>query len=144
MKLPQDLQHFPAATLIIASDTESASFLLAGGEDIEALDAVAVPHERKQDSEGRYVSSDGVRTGNPEQEDDAPRLHEFVHAVTDRLVRLVQDHGIAHVHLVMPAGIEHAVTSHLPKEISAKIGRRIHVEAMKESPLEIVKRVLAG
>lgn len=144
MKLPQDLQHFPAATLIVASDTTTAAFWLIGGDEIEELDAVSVPHERRQDSEGRYVSSDGVRTGNPTQEDDGPRLHEFVHEIVDRVVSLVNGHAIAHVHLVMPAGVEHAVTGHVPKDIAAKIGRRIHAEATKEPPLDIVKRVLAG
>ena len=52
MNLPQDLQHFPHAALIIASDSMHAKFFLVGGDTLQELDGVALPREFRQDSEG--------------------------------------------------------------------------------------------
>lgn len=133
MKLPQELQHFPKATLIVASDTVQAKFLLVGAEDLEELDGVSVPKEKGADGEGSIEFFPN----------DAERLHAFVHAVVERIETLVRDHAIAHVHMVMPAEIEHEVSGHLANDVKEKIGKTVHHDVMKESYLDIVKRVVA-
>jgi len=145
MQLPQDLQHFPSATLLVAADTVSAKFWLLGGDTMEELDGITEPHEKSQDHEGSYVSSDGSRTGGPDTgNEDADRYHHYVHDVVDHIAKLVHAQSIAHIHLVMSAELEHAVSDHLPKEVSTKIIKRVHADVMKESPLDLVRRVLAA
>lgn len=144
MKLPQELQQFPTSTLLVVSDTVSAKFWLIGGDDMEELDGLVLPHEHNQGSERASSSSDGTRLGGSDTPSDAPRFHHYVHDLVEKLSQLVHGHAIAQIHLVMPANVEHAVADHLPHDVSAKIGKRVHVDVMKESPLEIVRRVLGA
>ncbi|MBI4139041.1 hypothetical protein HY479_02725 [Candidatus Uhrbacteria bacterium] len=145
MKLPQILQHFPHAALIISSDSMRANFFLVGGDELEGLDGVAMPRELRQDSEGSFTSSDGSRVAGPDADiDDAPRLKQFARRIAERTERLVRDHGIAHVHLVMPAEIEHVVSSSFATDVESLVGFRRHLDLMKEDPLTVVRRVLEG
>ncbi len=143
MNLPQDLQHFPHAALIIASDSMHAKFFLVGGDTLQELDGVALPREFRQDSEGAFTSSDGSRVAGPDSDiDDTPRLHHFVKQVAEQANLLCGKHEIAHVHLVMPAEIEHLFSSECAAILKEKIRFILHADLMKEHPLEIVRRVL--
>lgn len=142
MQLPQDLQHFPTSTLLIVSDSIAAKFWLLGGDEMEEIDSVSLPRERKQDSEGSYVSSDGSRTGAPNQADDTERLHQFVHLVVDRTARLTREHGITRIHLVMPVDMERTISQHLPSDVSTKLTKPVHADLMKDDMLDVVRRVL--
>lgn len=142
MQLPQDLQHFPTSTLLIVSDSIAAKFWLAGGDELEQIDSVSLPRERKQDAEGSYVSSDGSRTGDANEYDDTERLHQFEHLLVDKLNHLTREHGIARIHLVMPAEIEHAVAHHLPQDVAAKLAKPVHADLMKDDMLDVVRRVI--
>ncbi len=132
MQLPTDLQHFPKGALLVASDSVKASFYLLGGDALEELDGLEFPHERAQDAEGPWT---------PDENDEA-RMHAFIHAIVERIDGLVADHAVHHVHLVMPAEIEHAVSSHLPESSQSLLGVKLHVDLMKEAPLDIVRRVV--
>lgn len=132
MQLPSDLQHFPTGALIVASDTVKASFFLVGNDSLAELDGVEVPKETGQDGEGSMEFFP----------DDAERFHSFIHAVIEQLDALVANHPIAHIHLVMPAEVEHQLSSHLSEDVHAKIGVTIHANLMKEPPLEAVRRVV--
>ena len=145
MHLLESLQHFPHPALIVTSDSVQANFFLVGGDSLEALDGISVPREMRQDSEGSFTSSDGSRVAGPDADiDDGPRLHEFVHQVIGRIDGLVTKHGIAHVHLVMPAAVEHQTYDHLEQHLKEKIVKRLHLDLMKSAPLEIVERILHG
>jgi hypothetical protein len=132
MQLPHELQHFPNGALIVVSDTVIAKFYLVGGDTLEELDGVAVPKETGQDGEGSFEFFP----------DDASRLHAFIHKVVERLGVLVRKHDIPLIHMVMPAEIDHEVTGHLPNDIKEKLGKTIHLNLMKESPLEAVRRII--
>jgi hypothetical protein len=143
MRLPSDLQHFPHSALIVSSDSVKAKFFLVGGDELEELDGVAVPREPRQDSEGSFTSSDGSRVAGPDSDiDDTPRLKQFVNNIAGRMADLVREHGVAHIHLAMPAEVHHLLDSHLDKDVQSKIVRIVHKDLMKESPLEIVRRIL--
>ncbi len=132
MQLPTHLQHFPNGALIVASDTVTAKFYLADGDAIEELDGVTVPKETGQDGEGSFEFFP----------DDAPRFRAFAKKLTTRITTLEREHRIPAIHLVMPAEIEHLVTKNLPRDVATKIGKKIHRDVMKETPIEIVKRVI--
>ena len=132
MQLPNHLQKFSSATLLIASDTVMAKFFLLGGEAMEELDGIAVPREPSQDNEGGLASE--VR--------DEPRLHDFIHQLVERTDHLVQSHAIARIFLVMPAAVERPFTGHLSEETSSKILKTLNKDLMNEAPLTIVERVL--
>ena len=134
MQLPQDLQHFPVQTLLVASDSVHAKFWLLHAEELEELPAISIPRESQQPSEG----------GPQDENMDAERFHRFVHEVMERITDIVQEHQIAQFHLVMPAEIEHAVMGHLPQDVIAKVQKRLHHDVMNESATEIVRRIVSG
>ncbi|MBU1034342.1 host attachment protein [Patescibacteria group bacterium] len=143
MKLPQELQHYPHATLLIASDSVRADFFLLGGDELEKLDGIALPREPRQDSEGTFVSYDGSRAAGPDSDiDDSQRLKQFVKKITEQAEALTREHDIQHVDVVMPAEIEHLLTEVSSNELKNKIRRRSHLDLMKEDPLTIVRRSL--
>lgn len=146
MKLPRDLkEHFPHSALIIAGDQITAKFFLVGGDELEELDSVAVPREFKQDSEGAFTSYDGSRVAGPDSDlHDTPRKKQFVKKIAERAKELVREHQVAHLHLVMPAEIEHLLSKQLEPDVKAKIVHIRHGNLMKESPLKIVRKALLG
>lgn len=143
MNIPQDLQpQFIHPTLVVAADHMFAKMFLAGGDEVEELDGVAMPRERKQDSEGFFVSRDASRHGSPDADtSDDPRLKAFTKAVAERISTLVKDQDIAHLHLVMPAEVDGLVQKHLPPDIKTKIVRVRHLDLMKEDTLTVLRRV---
>ncbi|MDQ7814286.1 MAG: host attachment protein [Patescibacteria group bacterium] len=142
MQLPKELQKFPLSNLIVASDSTTARIYLAGGDSLEELDAVSVPHERKQDNEGSFVSSDGSRVGGPIEEDDTPRFDTFIKKLARSVIDTVRKHKIEQLSLVMPAEVEHALVDQLPSDVDTLIRRKLHKDLMKEAPIELVKRLL--
>lgn len=143
MKLPRELQHYPHATLLIASDMMHANFFLVAGDELEELNGVAEPRERRQDSEGTFVSYDGSRVAGPDSDiDDTPRLKRFVKKIAEQAEALARKHNIQHMDVVMPAEIEHLFSEVAPNELKDKIRRRSHLDLMKEDPLTIVRRSL--
>lgn len=131
MQLPQHLRHFSDGALIVASDTVTAKIFLAGGDAVEALDGVALPKETGRDGEGSFEFFP----------DDASRLRAFAKKLAVRLTALEREHKIPHIHLVMPAEVERFVTEELANDVATKIGKRIHVDAMNESPINIIERL---
>lgn len=143
MHLPESTQHFPNPTLIISADSVHARFFLVGGDSLEELDGVAVTRELLSDREGAFTSFDGSRVGGPASDiDDEPRLKKFVRSMSDTATELVRAHNIAHIHLVMPAEIEHHLSKILPADSAKLIGQTLHLDLMKEPPIEIVERLL--
>ncbi|MBU1348570.1 host attachment protein [Patescibacteria group bacterium] len=143
MNIPEDLRpHVIHATLIVASDHMHASFLLAGGDAIEQVDAIAMPREKRQDSEGYFRSSDSSRHGDPNADtSDEPRLSAFTKAVATRTAELIREQDTAHLHLVMPKEVERLVRQDLPQDATKKIVRVRNLDLMKEDPITILRRV---
>ncbi len=132
MNLPHELQHFQSGALLIASDSVKADFFLLGGDSIEPLDGVSLPKETGKDGEGSFEFFP----------DDASRLHAFAKQVAARIATLEREHKIPHIHLLMPAEVEHLVTHELPHDVSTKVGTKIHLDVMKEDPISMVKRLV--
>ncbi len=144
MQLPEDLQHFPSTTLLVTSDTVSAKFWLIGGDAMDELDGVSLPHETNEGSERPPLSSDGTRLGGSDTPDDGPRFQHYIHDLVERITHLTREHTIAHIYLVMPAKVEHALSADLPNDIAPLIVKRLHADLMQESPLEIIRRARAA
>lgn len=144
MQLPQELQKFQTATLIITSDRTVAKIYLAGGDSLEQASSVEVPRERKQDNEGSFASPDGSRVSGPIDEDDAPRFKSFIKQLAQSVISLTRMQKIEHLELVMPAEVEHALVEQLPSDVDTLIRRRLHTDLMKEAPVEMVRQLLAG
>ncbi len=142
MQLPQELQKFSGATLIVSADSTTAKIYLAGGDSLEQLAAVEVPRENKQDNEGSFTSSDGSRVAGPVEEKDEPRFNSFIKQVASATISLMRMHKLEHLDLVMPAEVEHALVDQLPSDVDTLIRRKLHKDLMNESPVELVERLL--
>ena len=142
MQLPEHLQHFPHIALLVASDSVLAKFFLLGGETLEEVDSLTVPRVKPQDNEGsiRIEGGGGVSGANSDI-DDTPRLKEFIHKMVERINEIVAESGVVHIHLVMPAEIEHQLTAHLPNTLKERVVKRVHHDLVKNPPLEIVERL---
>ncbi len=142
MKLPQDLQpRFIHPTLVVASDHVVAKMFVAGGDEVEELDGVAEPREKRQDSEGYFTSWDESRHGGPDADiADEPRLARFAENVAGRITALVREQGLAHVHLVMPTEVSRLVQDDLPPDVKETVVRVRDLDLMKEDPLTILRR----
>lgn len=142
MQLPEQLQRFPHGALIVAADHVHARFLLVGGDAAEELDGVAMPREREQDHEGQFVSSDGARTAQADQSHvENDRQVHFVKLVAETTAKLAAAHDIHHIHLLMPAELDHAVTAELPPATAGFVGFRVHADVMGEMPLQWIERL---
>jgi len=142
MQLPQELQKFPAATLIVAADSTQAKLYLTGGDSLDEVGSVALPRESRQDNEGSFTSSDGSRVAGPVDEKDVPRLKSFIRQTATAITGLMRMHKIQHLDLIMPAEVEHALIAELPSDVDTLIQRKLNKDLMKESPVEMVKRLL--
>lgn len=135
MQLPEELQHFEFPSLILVADHVHAQFWLAHNDTLEEVDVVSLPKESSSDNEGRAIG---------QELSDDNRLHEYIHIVVDRLEQIMGE-GIADsLHLVMSADLAHAVLDHSNTEIQEQVGKQLHLDLMKEEPLEVVKRLLAA
>lgn len=144
MQLPSQLQHFPKPTLLVLADNVDATFHLLHNDQLETLEKISEPRERKQDSEGSYAVSGNSRVGSPDSdEDDGPREHKFVEAMKDHIVKLSAAHDIHTIHLIMPPKIEHALSAVLPNTMLEKLGQRLHLDLMYSTPIDAVERLLA-
>lgn len=144
MQLPQELQKFQTPALIVAADSTTAKIFLAGGDSLEQISSVELPRERKQDNEGSFASADGSRVAGPVDEDDAPRLKSFIKQMATAVISLMRMHKLEHLDLIMPAEIERALVDELPSDVDTLIRRKLHKDLMNESPVEMLKRLLAG
>jgi len=142
MQLPQELQKFPLATLLVASDSVTARFYLIGGDSLEEIDSIIVPKDKYSDNEGSFASSDGSRVAGPVDEKDAQRLDSFVKQMARMAIDLSRKHKIEELNLVMPAEIEHALIEQLPSDVDTLIKRKLNKNLMKESPVELITRLL--
>ena len=118
----------------MTSNHQVAKFFLAGGEDIEELDGVAVLPDTFSDIEKKFSS---------DVSDTEQRTH-FVKDVVTRIEDLASHQEVHQIHLVMPAEILHKVTSHLSAQEQARIGKTVDAEMMKASPLEVVRRLFSA
>ncbi|MFH1078330.1 MAG: hypothetical protein V1745_03580 [Patescibacteria group bacterium] len=144
MKLPESLRpRVIHPTLLVAADHVAARFFLAGGDTIEQVDAVAMPREKNQDSEGYFRSRDGSRHGDPNADtSDAPRLAAFTKKVAARTTELIKGQDIAHLLLVMPTEVDTLVQDAFPTDVRGTIRHIKNLDLMKEDPLTILTRAL--
>ena len=133
MQLPQELQHFEFPSLILVADHVHAQFWLAHEETLEEVDLIALPKDEHSDNEGRVLG---------QELSDDNRLHQYIHLVVDRLEQIMSEGVADSLHLVMPADLAHAIVEHSSKEVQEQVGKEVHLDLMKEEPLEVVKRVL--
>lgn len=133
MQLPQELQHFEFPSLILVADHVHAQFWLAHEETLEEVDLVALPKETHSDNEGLAIG---------QELSDENRLHQYIHMVVDRLEQIMSEGVADSLHLVMPADLAHAIIEHSSQEVQEQVGKEIHLDLMKEEPLDVVKRVL--
>jgi len=135
MQLPQELQHFENPSLILVADHVHAQFWVAHGETLEEVDVVALPKDTHSDNEGRAIG---------QELSDDNRLHEYIHLLVDRLEQIMGEGVADSLHLVMSADLANAVLDHSNTEVQEQVGKQLHLDLMKEEPLEVVKRLLAA
>lgn len=135
MKLPEYLQKFPRGALIIVSDTIAATCFLVGGDSVEKIDGVALLRQRASDAEG-FMSA----TEDPELE----RIQTYGRLLARHIDALMQNHSVPDVHFIMPAKVEEIVLAHLSRATQQHIKKHLHLDVVKEHPLEIIKRVADG
>lgn len=135
MQLPEELQHFEFPSLILVADHVHAQFWLAHNDMLEEVDLVSLPKDELSDKEGREIG---------QELSDDHRLHEYIHLVVDRLEQIMGEGVADSVHLVMSADLANAVLDHSNTEVQEQVGKQLHLDLMKEEPLEVVKRLLAA
>ena len=135
MQLPEELQHFEFPSLILVADHVHAQFWLAHNDTLEEVDLISLPKDELSDKEGRAIG---------QELSDDHRLHEFIHLVVDRLEQIMGEGVADSLHLVMSADLAAAVLDHSNSEIQEQVGKQLHLDLMKEEPLEVVKRLLAA
>ncbi len=133
MQLPQELQHFEFPSLILVADHVHAQFWLAHEETLEEVDLIALAKETHSDNEG---------LANGQEPSDENRLHQYIHMVVDRLEQIMSEGVADSLHLVMPADLAHMVIEHSSTEVQEQVGKEVHLDLMKEDPLDVVRRVL--
>ncbi len=144
MKIPSSLQRFPEPTLLIVCDSEKAKFFLAGGDSLEELDGIEVPHEIKRDREKSFSSSSGRAGGLPGNINDDSRKKRFVTLVSDRISTLIRDGHAAHIFIAAPPAIDHLLETKLPREVRSRIRARVTKDLMQVKTVDILKRFLKG
>ncbi|MBI5654242.1 host attachment protein [Candidatus Uhrbacteria bacterium] len=142
MQLPQELQKFPVATLIVTADSMQAKIYLIGGDALDEVASLAVPREKSQDNEGSFASADGSRVAGPVDEDDTPRFDSFVRQLARQTIDLTRRHKVEQLDCVMPAEVEHALADQLPSDVGTLIKRRLHKDLMKQAPVEMIRHLL--
>lgn len=144
MNLPQDLQpHFVEPALIVVADHIAAKFYLAGGDAIEEVDSLSLPHERMTDNETTFTNTATGGSSGPEPKTEEERQHQFIHMMQERLEDFIRE-GIAdHIFLAMDAELAHMIKHHLPGDMAGMIKKEVHHSVMKENILDVVKRFFA-
>ncbi len=140
MFLPNDIHAFSEPTLIVLADQVKAQFWMAHETEIEEVDAISVPRELKSDNEGSFVNTDNGSVSGMERTDEA-HLHELIHAVTEKIEEISGEGTADHIHLVMEPRLLHAVKEHLSPETIAKCGREVPHQLMKDTIVDVVKRI---
>ncbi len=133
MQLPQELQRFEFPALILIADKIHAQFWLAHNDTMEEVDLLELERDTPSDSEGREL---GV-----ELKDDN-RLHQFIHMIVSRLDEIMSEGVADTVHLVMEAELSNMVVEHSSHTVQESVGKVLHLNLMKEEPLEVVTRLL--
>ncbi|MFA5936044.1 MAG: host attachment protein [Patescibacteria group bacterium] len=145
MQLPQDLQaHFPHPTLLITADHMTAKLYLAGGDSIEELDGITEPRDIPTDTHDSTSSGDGIRTSNPNADNnDEPRIKHLIKRIAERMEKLVKEHNVGNIHLVMPADMLHPVKDHLSQDTIKLVRSETPGMLMKEDILDVIRRIFA-
>ncbi len=142
MQLPESLQHFPEATLIVLTDEQEAKFLLAGGDSLEHLDSISLAREPMSDSEGSFASSEGTHVGSAlSDKHDTPRKKKFAAMVAEQIAQLVQNGQAEELRLVCPKEIMNLIEKKLPDESLERIKSRLPKDLMKMSDVEVLERI---
>ncbi len=132
MLLPKHLQRFADGALIVAADSVLVRCWFAAGDSLEELDGLVMPKETGQDGEGSFEFFP----------DDRARLNTFAKRLAAHITQLERKHKLPHIHLVMPAEVEHLVSKQLPLDVADKVSKIIHHDVIKEHPLDIVTRLI--
>jgi len=140
MLLPNDLQRFPHPALIVTSDSVHAKFWFAHELELNLLDEISMPRERKTDDETSFVNVDTGAGSSPEPSDDDRLLH-FVKAVAKQIGTLADEHKIEHLNFIMPAEIRHRVLEHLGGPVKSKENLHADADLMKEHIVEAIRRL---
>ena len=147
MQLPQDLQpHFATApTLLVIGDHVLAHLYLVAGNAIEEVHAVAMPRERMTDKQDSFVAGGSTGSvGESESHAEDDRLHKFVTQVAESMKDAVASGSATRFLLAMEADLAHAVKAALPSDLQGHVFREVHLNLVKESPVDVIKRCLAA
>ncbi|MBM3204421.1 host attachment protein [Candidatus Uhrbacteria bacterium] len=129
MNLPEHLQKFSHATLIVVGNHVHAKFFLAQGEELNQVGEIEHPREMKSDNESQLGS---------EPKTEQERLKKFAKEIAEKIE---QEKG-AHIYLTMKKELMHPVEEHLPKQTTELINRRLDADLMKEDIFDVVDRLL--
>jgi len=140
MQIPNELQHFPEATLIVQTDEQEAKFLLVGGDSLEHLDSLSLARERESDKDGMTQTPGGYISGLADKH-DTPRKKKFAAMVSERIVQLVQNGQVEYVRLISPPEMMNLIEKKLPDDVAERIRSRLPKDLMKMSDVEVLERL---
>ncbi|MBD3251724.1 hypothetical protein GF380_04710 [Candidatus Uhrbacteria bacterium] len=142
MQLPKELQHFPEPTLIVLTDEQQATFLLAGGDTLEELKSLTLIPDRLSDREGTFSSSDHSHVGSDLSDaHDTPRKKKFAEQITDQIRSLIHDGHATKIRLVSPPEMLHLIEERLPQDLQQLILSKDPHNLMKHDRIDVLKRM---
>ena len=142
MHIPENLQHFPEATLIVLTDEEHARLLIADGDTLEPVDELKHPRTQMSDSEGSFASSEGTHVGSGlSDKHDTPRKKAFAADIAKQIAQLIQNGRAERIRLVSPPEMLHLIEKKLPDETQERIASRLEKNLMKESDVDVLSRI---
>ncbi len=108
-----------------------AHFYLVGGNAVEEVSSVSEPKELQSDKE---LNTEPSKL-------DEERVRRLVIDIGKEVTRLVRNHGIDRVHLVMKKDLANPMIDHLDAPTAAKVGSVLSIDASNISMIEIVRRI---
>ena len=87
------------------------------------------------------MDTDSGGVSGPESKGEQEHRHQLVHLIEEHLTSLIRKHQAEAVDLVMNAELAHALTEHLPPDVTGKIQRQLHNDLMKDDIFDVLRRL---
>ncbi len=141
MQLPSEIPQFVHPTLIVLGSHTEVIFLFAKDNIIEECDRFEKKEELKSDNEGGFINIGTNSINAPEDHHKEERIKRIVREMGERLAKQAKEKEVVYIDLVMPADLCHVLEAELPKQLVEKINRQIHADLIRESWIDIAKRL---
>lgn len=143
MKIPSQRHHFQHPTLLVIANHVKAKLWRAYSDEVEELETLALPRERKIDKETSFVDVDHGSVHAPEPKLEQEHLRHFVHLLASHIKKEMQTGGFTLIHLVMVKDIAGPLRKKLSEPLRDAITRELTEDLTQEHVLTVIGRLYA-